>query len=35
MEVIVKNIYNDLPENGKEWLNKYNQGIVIRAFNRI
>ena len=35
MKVIVENIYNDLPENGKEWLNKYNQGIVIRAFNRI
>ena len=35
MEVIVKNIYNDLPENGKELLNKHNQGIVIRAFNRI
>lgn len=35
MDVLVENIYNDLPEKGKEWLNKYKQRIVIRAFNRI
>ncbi len=35
MDVLVENIYNDIPEMGKEWLNKHNQRIVIRAFNRI
>ena len=35
IDVLVDNIYNDLPEKGKEWLNKHNQRIVIRAFNRI
>ena len=35
IDVLVKNIYNDLPEKGKEWLDKYKQRIVIRAFNRI
>ena len=35
IDVLVDNIYNDLPEKGKEWLTKYNQRIVIRAFNRI
>ena len=35
MDVLVKSIYNDLPEKGKEWLDKYQQRIVIRAFNRI
>lgn len=35
INVLVENIYNDLPEKGKEWLNKHKQRIVIRAFNRI
>ena len=35
MNVLVENIYNDLPEKGKEMLDKNNQRIVIRAFNRI
>ena len=35
IDVLVENIYNDLPEKGKEWLNKHKQRIVIRAFNRI
>ena len=35
IDVLVENIYNDLPEKGKEWLDKYNQRIVIRSFNRI
>lgn len=35
IDVLVKSIYNDLPEKGKEWLDKYNQRIVIRSFNRI
>ena len=38
MDVLVENIYNDLPEKGKEMLNKYKQPkkrLVIRAFNRI
>ena len=35
MDVLVENIYNDLPENGRELLDKHNSRIVIRAFNRI
>ena len=35
MDVLVENIYNDLPEKGRELLDKHNQRIVIRAFNRI
>ncbi len=35
MNVLVENIYNDLPENARELLDKHNQRIVIRAFNRI
>ena len=35
IDVLAENIYNDIPEQGKEWLDKYKQRIVIRAFNRI
>ena len=35
MDVLVENIYNDLPEKGKELLDKASQKPVIRAFNRI
>ena len=35
MDVLVENIYNDLPEKGRELLDKHNQRIVIRTFNRI
>ena len=35
MDVLVENIYNDLPEEGKKVLDKHKQKIVIRAFNRI
>lgn len=38
INVLVENIYNYLPEKGKEMLNKYKQPkkkLVIRAFNRI
>ena len=35
MDVLVDNIYNDLPEKGKEVLEAHKARIVIRAFNRI
>ena len=35
MDVLVENIYNDLPERGRELLDRHNGRIVIRAFNRI
>ena len=38
MDVLVENLYNDLPEKGKEMLSKYKnpkKRLVIRAFNRI
>lgn len=35
MDVLVENIYKDLPEEGREILDKHKQRIVIRAFNRI
>ena len=35
MNVLEENIYNDIPERGKEMLNKHNQRIIIRSFNRI
>ena len=35
MDVLVENIYNDLPEKGKELLDKCKQRIVVRSFNRI
>jgi len=35
MDVLVENIYNDLPENARKLLNKHKLRIVIRAFNRI
>ena len=35
IDVLVENIYNDLPEKGKEALDKHNSRIVIRSFNRI
>ncbi len=35
IDVLVENIYNDLPEKGRELLDKHNQRIAIRTFNRI
>ena len=35
MDVLVENIYKDLPEEAREILDKHKQRIVIRAFNRI
>ena len=35
MDVLVENIYKDLPERGRELLDRHNSRIVIRAFNRI
>jgi hypothetical protein len=35
MDVLVENVCKDLPEKGKEMLNRHNARIVIRAFNRI
>jgi hypothetical protein len=35
LDVLVDNIYNDLPEKGKEMLEAHKARIVIRAFNRI
>lgn len=35
MDILVNAIYEDLPDNAKELLDKANQKPVIRAFNRI
>ena len=35
MDVLVENIYKNLPEESREILNKHKMNIVIRAFNRI
>lgn len=35
IDILVDAIYNDLPEKGKELLDKASQKPVIRAFNRI
>ena len=35
MDVLVQNIYKDLPEEGRKMLDKHNKSIIIRAFNRI
>lgn len=35
MNMLEENIYDVIPERGKEMLNKHNKRIIIRAFNRI
>lgn len=35
MNVLMETIYKDLPEKGREMLDKHKTRIVIRAFNRI
>ena len=35
IDMLVDNIYKDLPENGRKMLDAHNSRIVIRAFNRI